>query len=116
MNLFFTVLAALRLGILVRHRQVGLLTYLPVDSSRCSFHTLNVLPTWTSRGKGVGAGSGFGDSPTGSFPIDYATGKVSAYGEGNLLIAAGVGLVLLGARLRSRRAGRRAVADALPVR
>jgi hypothetical protein len=46
MNLFFTVLAALRLGILVRRRQVGVLTYLLVDSFRCSFHILNVLPTW----------------------------------------------------------------------
>jgi hypothetical protein len=47
------------------------------------------------------------------FPIDYAQGEVVAYGVVNLLITGvGVGLVLLGARLRSRRTGRRSVAGA----
>ena len=83
MNLIFTVLGAFTLG------------------------RLNVLLTWMSGAKGMGGASGFGDSPTGTFPIDYATGEVVGYGVVNLAITTvGVGLVLLGARLRDRRAGR----------
>jgi hypothetical protein len=116
MNLFFTIFGALPLGLAVRRRSTALLTYLLVDSFVFSFQTLNVLLTWMSGGKGIGGGSGFGDSPAGAFPIDYATGEVSAYGVVNLLItSAGIGLVLLGARLRSRREARRTVADAVPV-
>lgn len=114
MNLLFTILGALPLGLLVRRRQAALLTYLVVDSFLFTFQTLNVLLTWMAGGQGIGGGSGFGDSPHG-FPVDYATGEVAAYGVVNLLITtAGVGLVLLGARLRSRRAVRRA-AHAVPV-
>jgi hypothetical protein len=116
MNLFFTILGALPLGLPVGRRGVAVLTYLLVDSFLFSFQTLNVLLTWMSGGKGVGGGSGFGDSPRGAFPIDYATGEVVAYGVVNLFItAAGVGLVLLGARLRSRRVGRRTAVDAVPL-
>lgn len=108
MNLFFTVLGALPLGLLVRRRHVALLAYLLVDSFLFTFQTLNVLLTWMSGSTGIGGGSGFGDAPTGTFPIDYARGEVAAYGVVNLLItAAGIGLVLLGARLRERRTGRR---------
>jgi ABC-type xylose transport system permease subunit len=105
-NLLFTVLCALPLGLLVGRRQVAVLAYLIVDSFLVTFQTLAVLLTWMSGGKGIGGGSGFGASPTGAFPIEYARGDVLAYGVVNLLItAAGVGLVLLGARLRSSRAG-----------
>jgi hypothetical protein len=116
MNLLFTVLGALPLGLFVGRRPVALLSYLLVDSFLFSFQTLNVLLTWMSGGKGVGGGSGFGDSPTGPLPIHYARGEVLAYGVVNLLITgAGVGLVLLGARLRSRREARRTVARAVQV-
>lgn len=117
MNLFFTVLAALPLGFLVARREVALMSYLLVDSFLFTFQTLDVLLTWMSGGTGVGGGSGFGDSPTGAFPIDYVKGEVIAYGVVNLLITGfGVGLVLLGARLRSRREVRRTSAGAVPLR
>jgi hypothetical protein len=116
MNLLFTVLGALPLGLLVGRRHAALVSYLLVDSFLFSFQTLNVLLTWMSGGKGIGGGSGFGDSPTGGFPLDYAQGEVIAYGVVNLLITGvGVGLVLLGARIRSRREARPTVADAVPV-
>jgi hypothetical protein len=116
MDLFFTALGALPLGLLVGRRHWALFTYLLVDSFLFSFQTLNVLLTWMSDGKGIGSGSGFGDAPTGSFPIDYAKGDVIAYGVVNLLITGlGVGLVLLGAHFRARREGRRASTGAVPV-
>jgi hypothetical protein len=112
MNLLFTLLGALPLGFLVRKRQAALVTYLLVDSFLFSFQTLNVLLTWMSGGEGIGGGSGFGDSPSGSFPIDYARGEVAAYGIVNLIITlAGVGLVFLGARLRTWRTARATVID-----
>jgi hypothetical protein len=112
MNLLFTLLGALPLGFLVRRRQAALVAYLLVDSFLFSFQTLNVLLTWMSGGKGIGGGSGFGDSPAGSFPIDYASGEVAAYGIVNLIITlAGVGLVLLGVRLRARWAARATAID-----
>jgi hypothetical protein len=104
MNLFFAVLGALPLGLFVARKHVAVLAFLIVDSFLFSFQTLNVLLTWMSGGKGIGGGSGFGDSPAGTFPIDYAKGEVMAYGVVNLLITTvGVGLVLLGARIRARR-------------
>ena len=116
MNLFFTLLGALPLGLLVRRRGTALVAYLLADSFLFSFQTLNVMLTWMSGGKGIGGGSGFGDSPTGPFPIDYAHGEVIAYGVVNLLITGvGVGLVLLGFRLRSRRGDRRPIDGAVPV-
>lgn len=107
MNLLFTRLGALPLGIFVGRRQLAVLTYLIVDSFLVTFQTLAVLLTWMSGGTGIGGGSGFGDNPTGAFPIDYARGEVIAYGAVNALITAvGVGLVLLGAVVRTRRARR----------
>lgn len=107
MNLLFTVLGAFTLGGLVPRRAAALVTYLIVDSFLFSFQTLNVLLTWMSGAKGMSGASGFGDSPTGTFPIDYATGEVVGYGVVNLAITSvGVGLVLFGARLRSRRPAR----------
>jgi hypothetical protein len=105
MNLLLTVLAAFPLGFLLARRESALLAYLIADSFVFTFQTLNVLLTWMSGDKGLGGSSGFGDYPRGSFPIHYAQGEVMAYGLVNLLITlAGVGLVLLGARVRSRRA------------
>lgn len=116
MNLFFTALGALPLGLLVARRRTALRTYLLVDSFLFTFQTLDVLLTWMSGGKGVGGGSGLGDPPAGGFPIDYARGEVAAYGLVNLVITGvGVGLVLLGSRLRSRRQSRSQVTDALPI-
>ena len=116
MNLLFTVLGALPIGLLVHRRHVAVLTYLVVGSFVFSFQTFGVLLTWMSGQKGLGGGSGLGAAPTGSFPIHYATGELIAYGVVNLVItAAGVGLVLVGARIRSRRAAGREVAELVPV-
>jgi hypothetical protein len=105
MNLFFTVLAAFPFGFLISRRQTALLTYLIVDSFLFSLQSLNLLLTWMSGGSGLGGSSGFGDTPAGQFPIDYSSSEVIAYGMVNAIITLiGVGLVLLGSRVRARRA------------
>lgn len=109
MNLFFTVLAAFPLGFLVTRRQTAVLSYLIVDSFLFSLQSLNLLLTWMSGGSGLGGSSGFGDTPTGAFPIDYSSSEVIAYGVVNaIIIVVGVGLVLLGSRARARRTGHQA--------
>lgn len=104
MNLIFTVLAAFPLGFLVTRRQTALLSYLIVGSFLFSFQSLNLLLTWMSGGSGLGGSSGFGDTPSGQFPIDYSSGEVIGYGVVNAVITLiGIGLVLLGSRVRARR-------------
>lgn len=104
MNLFFTILAAFPLGYLVTRRQTALLSYLIVGSFVFTLQSLNLLLTWMSGGSGLGGSSGFGDTPSGAFPIDYSSSEVVAYGVVNAIITVvGVGLVLLGARIRARR-------------
>jgi hypothetical protein len=109
MNLFFTVLAAFPLGFVITRRQTALLSYLIVDSFLFSLQSLNLLLTWMSGGSGLGGSSGFGDTPSGSFPIDYSSSEVIAYGVVNAIITLiGIGLVLLGSRVRARRSSAKA--------
>jgi hypothetical protein len=68
MNLFFTALGALPLGLLVGRRHWALFTYLLVDSFFFSFQTLNVLLTWMSGGKGSGAVRGSVTPRPAAFP------------------------------------------------
>jgi hypothetical protein len=103
MNLFFTIVAALPIGFLVGRRLTALLTYLVVDSFFFTFQSIGVLLTWMSGSAGLGGGSGFGDAPAGSFPIDYSHSEYIGYGVVNLVITlVGTGLVLLGVRIRAR--------------
>lgn len=109
MNLIFTLLAAFPLGFLVTRRQIALMAYLIVGSFVFSLQSLNLLLTWMSGGSGLGGSSGFGDKPSGPFPIDYSSSEVVAYGVVNAIITlVGVGLVLLGSRVRARRTGQQA--------
>ncbi len=104
MNIIYTVLVAFPLGLFMVRRQTALLTYLVVGSFLFTWQSLGVLLTWMSGGSGLGGASGFGDSPTGAFPVSYDNGELVAYGVVNAIITlAGVGLVLLGARVRARR-------------
>jgi hypothetical protein len=104
MNLIFTIVAAFPLGYFIARRQHAIFTYLIVGSFVFSLQSVALLLTWMSGGEGLGGASGFGDSPTGSFPIHYSNGEVVAYGVVNAIITlAGVGLVMLGAKLRARR-------------
>jgi len=112
MNLLFTLIAAFPLGYLIARRQPALTAYLITDSFLFTFQTLGVLLTWMSGGSGMGGASGLGDSPSGTFPIDFSTSELTAYGIVNLVITlVGVGLVLGGAHVRARRTARRSVVE-----
>lgn len=105
MNLLYTVLVALPLGLLVASRSTAVLSYLLLGSYLFSFQNTTVMLTWL----GHGSHPAFGPSPD-AFPAEAVTSEVVAYGAVNAAITlAGVGLVLLGARIRARRTARRHV-------
>ena len=105
MNLIYTVLLALPLGLLVASRSTAILTYLLIGSYLFSFQNTSVLLNWL----GHGSDPAFGPYPE-AFPAKAATGEVIGYGVVNVLITlVGVGLVVLGARLRANRMARRNV-------
>lgn len=112
MNLLYTVITALPLGLFVPRRQWALVAYLVTGSFLFTFQSIGVLLTWMAGETGLAGGSGFGDPPTGPFPVTYSGSELTAYGVVNLVITlAGVGLVLLGSRLRARRASRLTTID-----
>lgn len=111
MNLYFCLLATIPLGYFVPRRHVAVLTYLLIDSFLFTYQTLGVLLTWLSGSKGIGGGSAFGPAPD-SIPLKYSGSELAAYGIVNLvLVLVGLGLVLLGARLRARRLNSRRAVD-----
>jgi hypothetical protein len=104
MNIIVTILVALPIGLLVRNRGTALLSYLIADLFVFTFQTLDVLLNWMAGKGGLGDAQAFGPNP-GAFPISYSESDVFAYGVVNLAITlAGTGLVLLGHRIRARRA------------
>jgi hypothetical protein len=108
-NLLYTVLLALPLGILIRARGVAVLTYLVLGSWVFAFQTATLVLSWL----GHSGRPAFGPFPT-AFPATPDMAEVVGYGAVNVIIsAAGVGLVVLGHRARARRSARRAVV-ALP--
>lgn len=105
MNVIYTVLLALPIGFLVRPRATAVLTYLVVGSWVFAFQTVTVLLSWL----GHDGRSAFGPFPT-ALPAASDSFEVFGYGAVNVLITVvGVGLVLLGHRIRSRRVERREV-------
>jgi len=109
MNIAFTILAALPLGLLVRNRGTAVLAFVVADLFVFTFQTLDVLLNWMAGNRGLDGAQAFGPSPA-AFPIPYAGSEVIAYGVVNLVIVlAGIGLVLLGHRIRARRSAAKSV-------
>ena len=105
MNLIYTVLIALPLGLLIASRSTAILSYLLIGSYLFSFQNTSVLLGWL----GDEGPPAFGPSPE-AFPAKAEYGEVIGYGVLNAVITlVGVGLVLLGARLRARRLAKRDV-------
>ena len=103
MNFIFTVLFAFAIGYLVRHRAIAIVTYLALDAIVFSYQSVGVLLNWMADQPPVA----FGPSPK-AFPVEYSNSELWGYGLVNLMIVAvGVGLVVLGARLSARRAAQR---------
>ena len=105
MNIIYTVLFALPIGLLVRPRTTALLTYLVVGSWVFAFQSVSVLLSWL----GHDGRPAFGPFPT-ALPAVSDSAELFGYGAVNLVITlVGVGLVLVGHRIRSRRLERREV-------
>ncbi len=104
MALILTLLVALPLGFAVRARTAAFLAFVAVHGFVFTFQTLTLLIEWIN-----GDDAAFGPYPQGS------NANVVAYALVNLVIlAAGLGLVHLGGRLRARR-GHRAAVDLDPA-
>ncbi len=103
MNLIYTLLLAFPLGFFVQTRSTALLGYLLAGSYLFSFQSTGVLLDWL----GHSSPSAFGPFPDG-FPAKASTSETIGYGVVNLVITViGVGLVLLGHHLATRRRTRR---------
>ena len=104
MNIVFTILAALPLGLSVKKRSAAVLAFVIADLFVFTFQTLDVLLNWMAGNSGIGGASAFGPHPE-TLPITYSAPDVIAYGVVNLVITlAGIGLVVLGNKIRTRRA------------
>lgn len=105
MNLVYTVVVALPLGFFLRSRSTAVLSYLVAGSYLFSFQSTHLLLEWLAHR----SRSAFGPFPDG-FPARSSTSEVLGYGVVNTVITlVGIGLVLLGARIRSRREASRDV-------
>jgi len=103
MNLIYTVLLALPIGLLIASRSTAIVTYLLIGSYLFSFQNTSVLLSWL----GHSSKSAFGPFPD-SFPAQAVDSEVFGYAVTNVLITlVGVGLVVLGGWLRARRVARR---------
>lgn len=103
MNLVYTILFALPLGYFVANRGVALLSYLLAGSYLFSFQSTGVLLDWL----GHNSPSAFGPFPEG-FPAEASWSETFGYGIVNLVITVvGIGLVLLGHGLASRRSAKK---------
>ena len=98
MNVIYAVLLAFALGCFIKPRATAVALYLAGGAFVFAFQSLNLALEWIG-----GSESAFGPYP------DYETSKVSGYGLFNLLIVLiGIGLVLGGAKVGTKRAERAA--------
>jgi len=97
MNVVFTILIAFPLGFLIRPRGTAILTYVLANSFLFTFQTAFLVMKWVD-----GDEHAFGDRGR-----DWSTeqyGQFYSYIVLNgVIIAVGVGLVILGNRVRTRR-------------
>ncbi len=98
MNVIYTLLFAFAFGYLIKNRGLAISTYLGFEALLFSFQTLNLTLEWVG-----GDTEAFG----GPFP-GYSGANVAGYGLVNLVITGvGIGLVLLGAKVATKRSSDR---------
>ena len=92
MNIIFTILFAFTIGFFVKQRATAILTYLALDAILFTYQTVNVLhDSWLDQGR-----------------VNVTDSTLAGYGVVNLvIIAIGVGLVVLGTVVSQRRAAKR---------
>lgn len=107
MNLVYTLLVAFPLGMLVPRRAAALTAYLLGGAFLFTFQTAGLLLDYLAH-QGRSAFGPYSDA----LPIEYSTSDYWGYGAVNLVITVGgIGLLLLGARVRERRIRRRGAVD-----
>jgi hypothetical protein len=105
MNVILTILVGFPLGFLIRSRGSAIVTYVLVDSYLFTFQTAFLLMQWAD-----GDQHAFG-ARGGDWTPERTTMVFSYLVLNGVIVAIGVGLVILGHKMRSRRtAGRDTVA------
>ena len=106
MNIILTIVLAFPLGFLIRSRSTAIISYVLVDGYLFTFQTAFLLIQWTD-----GDESAFG-ARGGSWSPERVTQVFSYLVLNSVIVACGIGLVILGNRVRSRRVHRRGVVTA----
>ena len=106
MNIILTMVLAFPLGYLIRARGTAIISYVLVNGYLFTFQTAFLLMQWAD-----GDEHAFG--PRGrSWSPEKVTQVFSYFVLNGAIVAGGIGLVILGNRVRSRRANRRGVVTA----
>jgi hypothetical protein len=100
-NIILTIVVGFPLGFLIRSQATGILTYVLVDSYLFTFQTAFLLMQWVD-----GDEHAFG-ARGGQWSAVRTTQLVSYLGLNGVIVALGVGLVILGHKVRSTRATNR---------
>lgn len=103
MNIIFTILVALPIGLLVRKRGTAVIAYVIADAFIFTFQTAFLVMKWVD-----GDQHAFGERGR-----DWSNERIIDFYSypvvNGLILAAGVGLVILGSKLHSRRTASRNV-------
>jgi hypothetical protein len=100
-NIIFTILVGFPLGFLIRSRTNAIVTYVLIDSYLFTFQTAFLLMQWTD-----GHEHAFG-ARGGDWSAERITMVFSYLVLNGVIVAIGVGLVVLGHKVRSRRTSAR---------
>jgi hypothetical protein len=100
-NIILTILVGFPLGFFIRSRAHAVITYVLVDSYLFTFQTAFLLMQWAD-----GDEHAFG-ARGGDWTAERTTMVLSYLVLNGVIVAIGVGLVILGHKLRSRRTAAR---------
>ena len=103
MNIILTILVGFPMGYLIRSRGTAVIAYVLVDSYLFTFQTAFLLMQWVD-----GDNHAFGVRG-GAWTAERTTMVGSYLVLNGVIVAIGIGLVLLGHKLRARRSARRDV-------
>ena len=101
MNIILTVLVGFPLGFLIRSRTHAVVTYALLDSYLFTFQTAFLLMQWAD-----GDAHAFG-ARGGAWSAERTTMVLSYLVLNGVIVAVGIGLVILGHKIRSRRTSAR---------
>jgi predicted ABC-type exoprotein transport system permease subunit len=100
-NIVLTVLVAFPLGFFIRSRTHAVVTYVLIDSYLFTFQTAFLLMQWADGNEHAFGARG------GAWSAERTTMVFSYLILNGVIVAVGIGLVLLGQKIRSRRTSAR---------